>query len=71
MNYELLIITGEDSGDLYGGNLAREIKKLSPDINISGVGGRQMKSAGVDIFCIRLVRHSIILCKIRIILHID
>ncbi|HAP66615.1 MAG TPA: lipid-A-disaccharide synthase [Nitrospinae bacterium] len=51
MKYELLIITGEDSGDLYGGNLAREIKKLSPDINISGVGGRQMKSAGVDIFC--------------------
>ncbi len=47
----ILIITGEDSGDLYGGNLAREIKKLSPDINISGVGGRQMRSAGVDIFC--------------------
>ena len=51
MNHELLIITGEDSGDLYGGNLAREIKKLSPDINISGVGGKQMRSAGVDIFC--------------------
>jgi lipid-A-disaccharide synthase len=51
MSYELLIITGEDSGDLYGGNLAREIKKLSPDMNISGVGGRQMRSAGVDIFC--------------------
>ena len=51
MNHELLIITGEDSGALYGGNLAREIKKLSPDINISGVGGKQMRSAGVDIFC--------------------
>ena len=51
MNHELLIITGEDSGDLYGGNLAREIKKLSPDINISGVGGKQIKSSGVDIFC--------------------
>ncbi|OGW05477.1 MAG: lipid-A-disaccharide synthase [Nitrospinae bacterium RIFCSPLOWO2_12_39_16] len=51
MNYELLIITGEDSGDLYGGNLAREIKKLSPDIKISGVGGKYMRSAGVDMFC--------------------
>jgi lipid-A-disaccharide synthase len=51
MNSELLIITGEDSGDLYGGNLAKEIKKLSPDMKISGIGGRQMKSAGVDIFC--------------------
>lgn len=51
MSYELLIITGEDSGDLYGGNLAREIKKLSPDIKISGVGSKQMRSAGVDIFC--------------------
>ena len=51
MNYELLIITGEDSGDLYGGNLAREIKKLSPDIKISGVGGKYMRSASVDMFC--------------------
>ena len=51
MNYELLIITGEDSGDLYGGNLGREIKKLSPDIKISGVGGKYMRSAGVDMFC--------------------
>ncbi|OGV98448.1 MAG: lipid-A-disaccharide synthase [Nitrospinae bacterium RIFCSPLOWO2_02_FULL_39_110] len=51
MSYELLIITGEDSGDLYGGNLAKEIQRLSPDINISGVGGRRMRSAGVDIFC--------------------
>ncbi|MEK7846253.1 MAG: lipid-A-disaccharide synthase [Nitrospinota bacterium] len=51
MSYELLIITGEDSGDLYGGNLAREIKKLSPDIKISGVGGKQMRFAGVDIIC--------------------
>src|SRR3989338_9087016 len=51
MNYELLIITGEDSGDLYGGNLAREIKKLSPDIKISCVGGKYMRSAGVDMFC--------------------
>src|SRR3989338_800609 len=51
MSYELIIITGEDSGDLYGGNLAKEIQRLSPDINISGVGGRRMRSAGVDIFC--------------------
>ncbi len=51
MNHELLIITGEDSGDLYGGNLAKEIHKLSPDMKISGVGGRNMRSAGVDIFC--------------------
>ncbi|MBI3599962.1 MAG: lipid-A-disaccharide synthase [Nitrospinae bacterium] len=51
MNYELLIITGEDSGDLYGGNLAKEIQRLYPDIKISGVGGKHMRSAGVDIFC--------------------
>ncbi|MBI5750135.1 MAG: lipid-A-disaccharide synthase [Nitrospinae bacterium] len=47
----ILIITGEDSGDLYGGNLAKEIQRLYPDIKISGVGGKQMRSAGVDIFC--------------------
>ncbi len=51
MKHELLIITGEDSGDLYGGNLAKEIQRLYPHIKISGVGGKQMRSAGVDIFC--------------------
>ncbi len=51
MNSELLIISGEDSGDLYGGNLAKEIQRLYPDVKISGVGGKQMRSAGVDIFC--------------------
>ncbi|OGW02729.1 MAG: hypothetical protein A2889_06760 [Nitrospinae bacterium RIFCSPLOWO2_01_FULL_39_10] len=51
MSHELIIITGEDSGDLYGGNLAKEIQRLYPDIKISGVGGRQMRSVGVDIIC--------------------
>ncbi len=51
MKHELLIISGEDSGDLYGGNLAKEIQRLYPHIKISGVGGKQMRSAGVDIFC--------------------
>ena len=43
----ILIVAGEASGDLHGGNLAREILALRHHIRISGVGGSQMKKAGV------------------------
>ena len=43
------IIAGEESGDLYGAELARELKKVAPDLAVKGMGGREMKAAGVDI----------------------
>ncbi|MCD4653381.1 lipid-A-disaccharide synthase [bacterium] len=44
-----LIVAGEASGDLLGGSLVRELKKLIPDAQYWGVGGDSMKSAGVEI----------------------
>ncbi len=44
-----MIVTGEASGDLHGANLIKAAKKLSPDMNFFGVGGRQMAAAGCEI----------------------
>jgi lipid-A-disaccharide synthase len=46
---QILIICGEASGDLNAGNLAREILKLNPEIEISAVGGECLRRAGARI----------------------
>ncbi len=43
------ILAGEESGDIYGGKLAKELSNLDPDLIIQGMGGRVMKSSNVDI----------------------
>jgi len=45
----IMMIAGEPSGDLHASNLIRELKKLSPDIEIFGTGGDKMKAAGAKI----------------------
>jgi lipid-A-disaccharide synthase len=47
---KIVIVTGEVSGDIYGGLLAAEILRLDPSIRITGVGGDRMRTAGVDTF---------------------
>ena len=41
------ISAGEPSGDRWGAGLAQELKKLRPDVELSGMGGPGMKRAGV------------------------
>jgi lipid-A-disaccharide synthase len=43
------IFAGEESGDLYGASLAREMTSLAPDLVIEGMGGREMRDSGVEI----------------------
>ncbi len=43
----ILIIAGEASGDLHGSSLIREIKNLSPETELFGVGGVNMQNAGL------------------------
>ncbi|MCM2249935.1 MAG: lipid-A-disaccharide synthase [Geothrix sp.] len=38
----LLVLAGEDSGDLHGAELLRELKARRPDLRIIGVGGPRM-----------------------------
>lgn len=42
MTQTLLVIAGEDSGDLHGAELLRELKARRPDLRLVGVGGPRM-----------------------------
>ena len=44
------IVAGETSGDGYGASLAREIHRLAPELTVRGMGGPQMRAAGVETF---------------------
>ncbi len=46
---KVLIVAGEASGDIHGANLVKAVKELNSDIKFFGMGGNQMKSAGVEI----------------------
>jgi lipid-A-disaccharide synthase len=43
----ILIISGEDSVDLHGANLAKALKARDPRVSLAGIGGRAMEAAGV------------------------
>ena len=42
MTQTLLVIAGEDSGDLHGAELLRELKARRPELRVIGVGGPRM-----------------------------
>ena len=48
---QILIISGEASGDLNASNLVKSILKIDPEIKFSGVGGTLLRQAGVEILC--------------------
>jgi len=45
----IMIVAGEASGDLHGSGVVRELKKLSPDCDIFGIGGDKMQAAGMQL----------------------
>ena len=47
---KLFIITGEYSGDIHAAHVVTELKKLCPDVVIEGIGGENLKNAGVKLF---------------------
>jgi lipid-A-disaccharide synthase len=53
----IFIIATETSGDNYGAQLARELRALRPDIELYGLGGGRMESAGVTLFR-NMLEHS-------------
>ena len=44
---KIMFSAGEVSGDVHGASLARELIKLSPQVELIGFGGDQMENAGV------------------------
>ncbi|MBM9511665.1 lipid-A-disaccharide synthase [Desulfogranum marinum] len=45
----IMIIAGEASGDMHGANLVKALQAMRPDITFSGMGGKELAAAGVDI----------------------
>jgi len=45
----VLIVAGEASGDAHGARLVNAVKEKNPSVNFYGVGGTDMRAAGVDI----------------------
>ncbi|RLB04635.1 MAG: lipid-A-disaccharide synthase, partial [Deltaproteobacteria bacterium] len=45
----IMIIAGEASGDLHAGALARELVRSGSGLKLVGVGGTEMKKAGVEL----------------------
>lgn len=47
---KLFIVTGEYSGDIHASHVVKALKTLNPDIEIEGVGGENLRNAGVKLF---------------------
>ena len=45
----VMISSGEPSGDLYAGALARELGRLSPGTQVVGLGGEHLRDAGAEL----------------------
>lgn len=50
MNRKVFIITGDYSASVHASGVARELKKLIPDVIIEGVGQTNLEQAGVKLF---------------------
>ncbi|MBQ7126773.1 lipid-A-disaccharide synthase [bacterium] len=47
---KIFIITGEHSGDIHASNVVKYLKQFSSELLIEGIGGENMKNAGVKLF---------------------
>jgi lipid-A-disaccharide synthase len=48
-NPQVLLVAGEASGDLHGGDLVRALKRQAPHVEVSGVGGPSLRDADMRI----------------------
>lgn len=46
----IVIVAGEDSGDLHAALLVEALKELNPELTFSGLGGQKMHAAGVELY---------------------
>ena len=47
--HRILLVAGEASGDLHGGHLVQALRRLDPTATVVGVGGQQLRLAGMEI----------------------
>ncbi|MBI5145150.1 MAG: lipid-A-disaccharide synthase [Candidatus Omnitrophica bacterium] len=46
----ILIVSGEPSGEMHAASLTQKILEIDPAVKISGVGGQLLKEAGAEVF---------------------
>ncbi|MCW5199370.1 lipid-A-disaccharide synthase, partial [Desulfobulbus sp. F1] len=44
-----MIVAGEASGDMHGARLVEAMRKIQPDLRFSGIGGKELAAAGVEL----------------------
>ena len=71
---QIMIVAGEASGDLHGGNLVEAMHKIDPEIRFYGVGGGNLKTAGVELTAdaaeMAVVGLTEVVCKLGFILKV-
>jgi lipid-A-disaccharide synthase len=45
----IMIVAGEASGDLHGGNLVKAMRQIDPNLQFCGIGGKNLKREGVHL----------------------
>lgn len=48
--YSILLLAGEASGDHHAAAMVRDLKRLCPEITVSGIGGDKLAAAGMELF---------------------
>lgn len=46
---KIVIIAGEESGDIHAADFIKELKETYPNLKLSGIGGKRMQALGVEI----------------------
>ena len=59
MKDNILIVTGETSGDIHAANLVKSLNRIDSNLNFFGMGGKRMEEVGVEL-TERMERLSII-----------
>lgn len=49
MSKNLLVIAGEVSGDMHAARVIERLREVHPDLTVWGVGGDQLRAAGMDV----------------------
>uniref|UniRef100_UPI0040564935 lipid-A-disaccharide synthase n=1 Tax=Candidatus Electronema sp. TaxID=2698783 RepID=UPI0040564935 len=48
---QIMIVAGEASGDMHGARLVEALRRRQPGLRFSGIGGRELAAAGVELLC--------------------
>ena len=49
MSDEIMVVAGEESGDMHAANVIKVVQELNDDLSFFGLGSNQMREAGVEI----------------------